>query len=543
MQYRIIFFTAAFLAVALPAAFFSSTADNFLIKSFIFATAVTGCVVYSVNKQLRWGKVGKLILVFIAFKAVSLLWTPNKSVGFDVFFRQAIIIAGGYFLGVNILSKYKKSVLKFTVYGSVIPVIYGFLQLTGNDPIRWRSTFSGRIGSLLGNPNFFSGYIIAVIPVAVYFIFSNKRVKKIFPLLAVISLVYCLIMTETRSSMIALAAEGIMLLLLIKDRTVRAGVVVLTVAGFILIFTGSSLRERFIHGITLTSSSVTQRIFKWKTAGAMIKNSPLIGQGTGGVKTNYALYQAPVMEKYPLQLKGTSESQIHSEYLQVFAETGVIGLGIFLMVLFYGLRNFIKHQGEESLFLLIAVLGVAADSIASFPLYIVPTGFLFYMYLGLADTEIRTTSIRPATARVFSAILFLIYFKLSLVSFYADHLRWKADAVTSRLPVKAHEYYLKAHKLSPVDGQAEYRHARLMYEMGRLDEAEKALKNSIRIRHYGEVYNDLGIVYYLKKEYHKALVIWEKALTIGLPNPDDLEILKNNVKKLKKQLEKGGSGF
>ena len=520
------------LLILLPLAFFPWTSDNFLIKSLLLSSYLIFFIPYSLFRGYRWGPVGYFIVIYLAFKALSLLWTPNINVGLDILWHESVIIFGGYFVGVHISNKYKNRLLKFVLVGAAGAAIYGLVQFAGIDMINWASNFSGRVSSFLGNPNFFSGYLLTDIPISVYFLMLSAGRKKFFYMGIVLILIFNLIVTGTRSSIFAFAVQLLILLILVKEKYIKIAVLSGGILAMFIIFSVSGLRERFIEGVTWTSSSISQRIFKWRTAAAMIKDSPLIGQGVGGVKTNYALYQGRVRSEYPIDLKGTSESQIHSEYLQVFAENGLFGFLIFGFIICYSIKNFLRRSGRETIFLLTALVGVLVDSIASFPLYIVPTGFLFFMYIGMEDKGTLKT-LSPKVSVIISCVLFLLYIKYGVLAFYSDHLRWKADTLRNINPIKASEYYSRAHSHSPVDGQSEYRHGRLLYEIGDLTGAEMALKNAIKIRHYGEVYNNLGIVYYRQGDYINALKNWERAYEIGLPDEKDQETLKKNIQILK----------
>jgi len=476
--------------------------------------------------------------MYAGFGVLSLFWSPNLHVGLDILWRNWIIMFGGYFLGIQLNKKNIQGIFKYVLAGTFLTLIYGFFQLTGHDPVNWASGFSGRISSLMGNPNFYSGYLVAVLPVIFYFINREESKKRIlFTVLALIT-IFFLVKTQTRSSLIAFSVEIILIFFLSENRFIKKAVIAAAVLVFLTVISSGRIRNKVYRGARLTSLSVKQRFFKWMTAVSMFKDSPLGGQGAGGVKTNYALYQYRVQKKYKVKLKGTSESQIHSEYLQILSEKGLTGFLLFILILYTGLKNTAGKKSEYSIYVFASLIGVLTDSIASFPLFIVPTGFIFFFFMGVCDENNKIIVVPGTVSIAASLVLVFIYYHLGVKSFYADHLRWKADKLKKTAPERADILYSKAHKLSPVDGQAEYRHGRLLYEMGRLDMALNALKNSIKIRHYGEVYNNIGIIYYVKGNCKKALENWQLAQKIGLPKDKDAQILERNIKILKKKIKK-----
>ncbi|MFW6134092.1 MAG: O-antigen ligase family protein [Elusimicrobiota bacterium] len=525
------------LALLLPVSFLPFTSDNFLIKLLILSVFFTVFAVLLTQNKFKIAKVSIWIIIFTGYLGISILWSPNKSVAINTFWRRMVIILSGYFIGINIPSKRLNILFKAIIAGAVISAVYGIIQYAGLDPVSWKIGFSGRISSFLGNPNFFSGYLVAVFPLSLYFADKAKKQKKVFWFLMSAVLVFCVVMTGTRSSLIALAAELIILYFGFKNKTVRTAVGAFVILMIILVIASPSKTKRLIKGFSFNSSSVSQRVFKWNTALSMVKDSPLIGQGIGGVKTNYALFQSKTRKKMQTNIKGTSESQIHSEYLQVFAQAGIIGFILFMIILIYGIKNFLHSKEKEKLILFPAYAGILIDSLASFPLFIVPTGFIFYLYLGISENNRTQIKIPGYLGAVISLLIVIGCIKFGIISFYADCLRRKADSIRKIRPLTAHKLYNKAHKLSPVDGQAEYRHGQLLFEMGKYSQSEQALKNSIYIRNYGEVYNDLGIVYYKQKKFKKALNAWEKAYKIGLPDNEDMQSLRKNILILSNKLE------
>ena len=96
-----------------------------------------------------------------------------------------------------------------------------------------------------------------------------------------------------------------------------------------------TVTERAISTFDLQDSSLNARLLMGMNTLKMIKDKPLFGSGIGTFKMNYLNYQADFIknnahfEKYYLNAKET-----HNEYLQIGAELGLIGLGIFLSIFF-----------------------------------------------------------------------------------------------------------------------------------------------------------------------------------------------------------------
>jgi len=95
-------------------------------------------------------------------------------------------------------------------------------------------------------------------------------------------------------------------------------------------------------------SSIDSRLIIWGTALEMIKDKPLLGAGIGSFKMDYLDYQAGFLKKNPNYLKYHSRAEeAHNEYIQLAAELGIIGLGIFLYILFIFYRSTLKYLNEK----------------------------------------------------------------------------------------------------------------------------------------------------------------------------------------------------
>ncbi len=81
----------------------------------------------------------------------------------------------------------------------------------------------------------------------------------------------------------------------------------------------------------------------------------------------------------------------HNEYLQLWAELGIIGLGIFIWLIIsyfsYGIKILTKIKDEYRQGIIIGLMGavvaVLVDGIFGFPLHLPATIVLFWLALGL----------------------------------------------------------------------------------------------------------------------------------------------------------------
>jgi len=139
--------------------------------------------------------------------------------------------------------------------------------------------------------------------------------------------------------------------------------------------------------------SFGRRIAIWKFTTLMIRDNPLLGSGLGTFEYNTLKYQAKFFEQgqnrtiYPYGFA----QKAHNEYLQLWAELGIIGLSVFIWLMIsyfnYGLKKLKSIKDEYGQGIIIGLMGavvaVLVDGIFGFPFHLPATIVLFWLVLGL----------------------------------------------------------------------------------------------------------------------------------------------------------------
>jgi O-antigen ligase len=130
------------------------------------------------------------------------------------------------------------------------------------------------------------------------------------------------------------------------------------------------------------------RVYLWSSTFQMARDNPILGVGAGNFKVAYPLYRSSKeSETIP---KGVKYSQAHNDFLEVWAETGTLGLICFLGILF-SLMPFILHplaqrDGPASHLCLGLCCGLIILLVQALfnPLLSIPSsGMAFWMLVGL----------------------------------------------------------------------------------------------------------------------------------------------------------------
>ena len=562
---RLIELNILLLTIILPVIFLTVTKDAFLIKKTILYTGVLLVLILIIIKKskLSGAKLLAPIAAFIIAISLSLINSKNIYVSLYALVEKLVFISVYFIAATQLERELRPKIVNGILLSGFIVCLYGLLQYFKFDFILWATSFEGRISSSLGNPNFLAGYLVAVIPLAVAsFINENKMLKKILLALNVILLITCLILTQTRGSWIAFAGSILALIILagitywndsgkrimLKKFYAVTAIIIIIVSGYI-ISVNNTYTRKFKTIFNPKIASVYERLFKWRTAQEMITDHPVLGVGIGAIKVNYALYQIEAKQKMRIILRGTSESQVHNEYIQILAEAGVIGLAAFLSIIIVFFINAFRQLREKNpdskwinIGIIAGVAGILIDSGANFPLHIIPTGFLFWLYLGMIEKgnnacekaviEKKAVFTGGSLIRIILIIIIMmVWIRTAAMEFVADIHRANGDsAFAAGNWQKTISEHTIAHELNPVDGQACYVLGMAFVNMKDFDSAIRVFKESIKIRNYGEVYNDLANCYYMKGMKDEAIRNWEIALKLELPNSDDQDKVRENLR-------------
>jgi O-antigen ligase len=145
-------------------------------------------------------------------------------------------------------------------------------------------------------------------------------------------------------------------------------------------------------------SSFNWRLAKWREALVLIAARPLAGWGLGSYPFHPAPNAAPGAHPQVVAQAGVSlDEEAHSEYLQLTAEQGLVGLGLYLLVLasFYAKAGRALRRlplGSRKLVLMGCMAGVAAQMVDAIgnPAWRFPQcSMFFWLLLGMGAACVR----------------------------------------------------------------------------------------------------------------------------------------------------------
>ncbi len=374
---------------------FNITIDRLVILG-IFIVALISLVVGTLPYK-QAPKVIKVFFWMIAYFTVSLLLSGFQSIA-DVsphfrltggYYFPAIVLVLSYW-AVNDEPQLKKIAWFFFFFG-----LYLTITAWGEHLKLWSIVFpryisNPKLGIHWGRAR--GPFLVsASLGITLVFCFFNnlylaRRISgylKAVVYFVSIAMLPAIFFTQTRSVWLAMIICSLMWIVLAKGIRSRAGLFFTFVSAGIVIFaifySDILSRQRTKGGVT-DPYPVYARIGLAKITMNIVKSHPIIGVGFGHFRDYAASYSQDPTSKY---IRFGSQLMEHNNFLSILAETGIIGLSLYLLVL---LRIF---QHSKRLYYRIPP---EADGWVSRDLVI-----LFWILLAdyLTDAMFRETSVDP----------------------------------------------------------------------------------------------------------------------------------------------------
>ena len=343
-------------------------------------------IFYLISKNTvlkRWVRSDTLILLIWVYVALTLLlglWAYNNDhVNLNAL-GDGLIINLRYFafFGVTAVLAYYSGFLKShwreaIIIPGIFVLIFGIAQLFlqpnflshfgyGAKTIPAYSTVNAnnsivRIQSTLRGPDPLGAYLVILIP-AILIGIKKKYLKTLLIVLSLIVLYF----TYSRSGAVGLAVALVILAYLqwVKPNWRKTylltllGLAILGILGVLLLRNNTSVQNVLFHtqnGSTNQSSNAV-RVKAWKGGVEDIIHHPLGGgTGTAGPASVHNNHPARIAENY---------------YLQIGQETGVIGLGLFIVInIIVAVRLYKRRDDPFSAMLLASFIGICVINLTA----------------------------------------------------------------------------------------------------------------------------------------------------------------------------------
>ncbi len=405
--------------------------------------------------------------------------------------------------------------LRCLCVGGVFTTMWGIAQ-----------AWMGRLPtSTLGNQNFLASFVLFVIPASCY-LFSDEMSKRKYLrsafyaftlLLAFIAMVLC----KSKAAWLAVVFTA-MSLLFLRRQFFWACVLILAGVGLLIAFVP-------LNALVIELSRDV-RPYLWQGAWSMGWSSPWFGKGLGMFFSQIPFYRSP--EYFLMDKAADTTLHAHNEYLEIFAETGAIGLILFLVSVFFIVvalaRKIMQKEPSQLGTVLFAMLSaILIKNFFDMDLRTTCGAFLFWLVLGMAAARMGGFAVSSPRFRWplrLSGVLLVLYL---LWTYTAPMVRAECLVKSAAREeargnwAKAQQHYLKAMQCEPGFAEIPFR---LGYACIRAGDWDNALAAYRLVRasapFYSNVVFNMAAVYRQKGDYQHAFAYLDEGFAL---NPYSLQ--------------------
>ena len=334
----------------LATVFFAPILPTMACAGLIVLTAVSFFIGLILNKDRAYTitPMSFLITMFIALAAFASLASFNRGKSIQIFALYGVF-AFFYFIIVNTIktkNQWYNMVAIFALSGLVVG-LYGiyqnfFVEATALSSWVDKEMFEDigmRVYSTFDNPNVLGQYLVLAIPVVFALCISAKNITaRIVFLLTTAVMLACLVFTWSRAAWVGIVlALGFFVVM--KDRRwASICIVALLILPF---FLPESILSRITSIGNMKDSSTAYRVSVWIASLRMAKDYWLggIGLGSGAFERIY--------QNYALNGAGFALHS-HNFYIQLVVEMGILGLIVFLAIIFLSYKQIISVKDKNS---------------------------------------------------------------------------------------------------------------------------------------------------------------------------------------------------
>ena len=579
-----------------------------LLKLFIIIlfTAWLTKIINMEKYSLKKTKLDFPLILFSLVLVFSLFISKTKTVSLQEFiiFSSYILI---FFLITNNLNEkadFNSFIHLFFIISSLVS-IYTIIQYYGFDP--YLSDLHS-LTSTIGQKNWISNYLAMIFPAMFSYFLLEKSIKNKILYFILLSILYATLMIcQSRGIWISITITAILAVYIIfklkfyEIFKINKKWLVLLLITFLVITTiystdnplnksAITVPQRAISTFDEQDPSINTRLLFWKTTLEIIKDRPIFGSGIGTFKINYLNYQAEYLKNNPYYIQYSGKTrEAHNEYLQMWAELGIIGLGIFIgiILMFYSLIVDYLNKNDsdkDKIIVFSLVLGITCfliHCLFTFPLHVPALGVTFFTLLGLTviytrkinlpktdfDSEPKELKLKNKGIKIALTILVLVLmiWAINLIAVrpyiaeiqYFNGMRYNVDGnYREALP-----YFEQAALLYPYNGRILHALGTTYYNLGNLSKAEENLLTATRyiidantfynlglvysqaglfskaeeefkytvylMPKFTKAYYDLGYLYFIQEKYDDTIEQWNKILEIEPDFPNKYIVLNN----------------
>ncbi len=477
------------------------------------------------SKEIYIKNTDKLCVLYLLFSVISWLISGKY------FSNQTILMTFIYtqiFIYISHKKEYmnEKNIILIWEISLSITGIYGLYQ--------W---FSGEeVAAMLGNRNFYGGFIICGLPYIVYSMikkikagnFVNK--SSLFEFILICLSIFNLIQAKSRAANLILLIITIIFLISMRKRVINILILSVMIWAIAVLFYKpyiiSNIKYELLQDV---------RPYIWNGTVNLISNNAVLGVGTGNFFIEYPKYRP---HEYFLSANATDITRdAHNEWLQVWAETGSFGFMSLIAIFFflgYRVVRIIKskHMDKFLVVVILSTITIFVHNMVDVNMRYTTMAVIFWVQLGLIASAVEQDnrfglSFRKNWSKYPVYVLFLgfsvyliwnfiirsvcaeIYFQKGINS--KNISNW-AESVNN---------YEKALYYEPLNLSLMYYTGFAYDSIGRVDLAIKTYRKITYLApYYAYVRKNLGTCYLKLNDYSNAIAEYSIHMALNPYDPD-----------------------
>ena len=275
------------------------------------------------------------------------------------------------------------TVAAITALVAFYQIFIGYVNMTWVD----RNLFAAlrlRVYSTFGNPNVYGAYLLLAIPLSAGLIlYVKKPLYKLYAAGVTGMLIVALALTYSRGCYLALAGAVLVFFLLIEKRLIVFYALGLLAMPFIL---PAGMLARIVSIVNFADTSTAFRLAIWQASLRILGDFWMagLGQGIDAYNRVYPFYS----------FAAVPSPHAHNLFLQIFLETGIIGLLVWMAVLACFFRtqfSFMRHTTDVRRKILSAaitagVIGFLMQGMFDHVFYNYRVMLVFFLFLGIGNS-------------------------------------------------------------------------------------------------------------------------------------------------------------
>ena len=277
------------------------------------------------------------LLALLLWVTLSILWAQDRSLLLaDVWHWYAVAVL----MLIVATTVSDQRVLRWMIYafvaGAVLTVLQGIAS-GGLSTSAVETATEGRLEGGQGDPNFLAaGIAPAMILALAAFTGLRGSASRWWLMSALMILALGLAASESRGGALAALAAIVAAVVVFKNRRMETMAVLAVVIGIAAAW--FSVSPSAWERVTDFDSGGSGRNELWQVAGRIVEDKPIAGVGLNNYQAVAADYVDQAGSLARLDLIVDRAQEVHNAYLQLLAETGIIGLALLLTVAVGSLR-------------------------------------------------------------------------------------------------------------------------------------------------------------------------------------------------------------